>query len=153
MFLDVPKMPIGFFPVFWYRCTFPTCRLRLLFELVLSGSGTPKGYAFSSGLDELEEVGYVSWRSTKTIPSKHCSFLSFCQNWASTPFKKILPFPNLSFMFYFPDTCQIFHLSLLIELSPIFLCTGGEWILQLKSSCLVFVKGLFFLLPFFCRNC
>lgn len=88
MFLDVPKMPIGFFPVFWYRCTFPTCRLRLLFELVLSGSGTPKGYAFSSGLDELEEVGYFSWRSTKTIPSKHCSFLSFCQNWASTPFKK-----------------------------------------------------------------
>lgn len=60
MFLDVPKMPIEFFPIFWYRCMFPKCRLRPLFELVLSGSGTPKGYAFFSGLDKFEEVIYSS---------------------------------------------------------------------------------------------
>lgn len=109
----------------------------------------------------LSPVAWTSWRRWVILvedqPKLFLASIVPSSRFAKTGhqhlLKKILPFPNLSFMFYFPDTCQIFHLSLLIELSPIFLCTGGEWILQLKSSCLVFVKGLFFLLPFFCRNC
>lgn len=41
--------------------------------------------------------------------------------------KNLLAFPNVCYIFYFPNTYQIFDLSLSIWLSRVFLCMDGEW--------------------------